>query len=680
MSRWFRYMLASLMLASSPLQAKDETALKPVYVDEASEGGAVPLRGFDPGSVRVFERRDFEGRAVNLATWISRESGLHLSQLGDEAAPSTVSIRGSTSDQVAIYLNGVRLNPTAGGGVNLSQLSLDSVKRISVYKGRTPLSVGGDPVGGTIFIETESPKTAGRTGTAKIEGGSFGTVSGFLSYGEMRDHFSLSTNYNTFSTQGDFAFSNDNGTPANLNDDYRARRENNESIQHDWQVNAVWTPAPDQRIFFYHRLFREDRGIPGKGAFQADDTRLSDTQSLSAAGWQKTELFPKTDYSQRHSFVWEKSQFADPNAELGLGGPQDTDDDSFHYTHEEALAIHPFSHLDIRTLFAYEWEQFNPESLENGEDKGPPSLRHRFQWGSEFETELWNERLFLVGSGSYIEIRNALNDRDPSSATPSAFQNTAAEHLGSGSGRAELALFKDWLWIEGEAIRGVRPPHFFELFGDRGALIGNSQLKSEKSWTFSGGLRGAHAFSKGPLDDFFLSVGYFDRRTEDLIQFQELNGAAQAQNMGKSHAHGLELESEWRFLKRLEWETSFTYQEVKDREVDRFIPGNPRFSAFSEIRLTQPLGPGTLALFGNIDYNDERYLDRQNTRLVVHEQKIGAGASYAFLKHYRVFMEARNLSGEQVVDIVGYPLPGRAFYGGLEWEFSSLLPQTQTPH
>ena len=47
---------------------------------------------------------------------------------------ATVSIRGSTAEQVVVYLDGVPLNRALGGGVNLADLPLAQIESIEIYR------------------------------------------------------------------------------------------------------------------------------------------------------------------------------------------------------------------------------------------------------------------------------------------------------------------------------------------------------------------------------------------------------------------------------------------------------------------------------------------------------------------------------------------------------------------
>src|SRR3954463_1608512 len=99
--------------------------------------------------------------------------GVTVSRLGGLGAPALVSLRGSTWEQVSVYLDGVNLNLAAGGGVDISMLPVGDVARVEVYRGSTPIAFGGSAIGGVISVETQRPHTDGAT--LEAGRGSFGT-------------------------------------------------------------------------------------------------------------------------------------------------------------------------------------------------------------------------------------------------------------------------------------------------------------------------------------------------------------------------------------------------------------------------------------------------------------------------------------------------------------------------
>ena len=90
-------------------------------------------------------------------------------------------------------------------------------------------------------------------------------------------------------------------------------------------------------------------------------------------------------------------------------------------------------------------------------------------------------------------------------------------------------------WLKANVGRSHRMPSFFELFGDRGGVIGNTKLTPEKGLTWDAGFR----FE--PEDGTVVEAVYFDHRYDDLIQFvQNPQGVSRPGNIGQARVRGTE--------------------------------------------------------------------------------------------------------------------------------------------
>ncbi|HMB30873.1 MAG TPA: TonB-dependent receptor plug domain-containing protein, partial [Desulfohalobiaceae bacterium] len=138
-------------------------ATKSMVMDEMVVNGTKKERDFRIGDVdlesspiffSVINKEQFEGKIVSLAEVIEKEAGVQVRQSGGLGSFSSVSLRGSSSDQVMVFLDGVLLNDASGGGVDLSNISLSDVESIEIYRGITPANFGRSSIGGAINIRT----------------------------------------------------------------------------------------------------------------------------------------------------------------------------------------------------------------------------------------------------------------------------------------------------------------------------------------------------------------------------------------------------------------------------------------------------------------------------------------------------------------------------------------------
>lgn len=103
---------------------------------------------------------------------------------------SLPSIHGLADDRLRILVDGMSLISACPNHMNppLSYLDPSQIKSIKVWAGISPVSVGGDSIGGTIAVESADPEFA-ETGRGSLTKGEIG--GGYRSNGDAyRGHFS----------------------------------------------------------------------------------------------------------------------------------------------------------------------------------------------------------------------------------------------------------------------------------------------------------------------------------------------------------------------------------------------------------------------------------------------------------------------------------------------------------
>ncbi len=69
----------------------------------------------------------------------------------------TISIRGSNSNEVAVYLDGIKLNNSATGSADLAYIDLNDLDEIEVIKGGASTLFGAGNFGGVVLLHSKSP-------------------------------------------------------------------------------------------------------------------------------------------------------------------------------------------------------------------------------------------------------------------------------------------------------------------------------------------------------------------------------------------------------------------------------------------------------------------------------------------------------------------------------------------
>ena len=80
----------------------------------------------------VIGRRQIGEATGDLPDMLDEQPGLRSTRLGGLGSFSSLSIRGSTGDQVLVFVDGIPLNSAEGGPVDLSAIPLGPVDSIAI--------------------------------------------------------------------------------------------------------------------------------------------------------------------------------------------------------------------------------------------------------------------------------------------------------------------------------------------------------------------------------------------------------------------------------------------------------------------------------------------------------------------------------------------------------------------
>ena len=149
--------LLLLLSASAAAQVVPDTTLGEVTVTAAREPVATLAA---PVRVSVIDRRDLDATAAaSLADALQARAPVHVRRYGPSGLAS-VTIRGGSSSQALVLLDGQRLTDPALGQVDLSLLPAALLESVEVLSGPASGLYGSDAVAGVIGLRTPTDKHA----------------------------------------------------------------------------------------------------------------------------------------------------------------------------------------------------------------------------------------------------------------------------------------------------------------------------------------------------------------------------------------------------------------------------------------------------------------------------------------------------------------------------------------
>jgi len=120
-----------------------------------------------PGFVALVDMKSRAGRIEDLSAVLSQLVGVRVTQYGGLGSFATVSIRGSSSSQVRMFLDGMPIDDPYLGITNLADLPLGGVERVEVYRGFSPPQLGGSAIGGAVQLVTRADEDGSDAGEGR---------------------------------------------------------------------------------------------------------------------------------------------------------------------------------------------------------------------------------------------------------------------------------------------------------------------------------------------------------------------------------------------------------------------------------------------------------------------------------------------------------------------------------
>ncbi|MBE7375832.1 TonB-dependent receptor domain-containing protein [Pseudomonas lopnurensis] len=152
-------------------------------------------RSQTPASTSVFNRDDIERLQVrSVAELLERVPGVSITRTGGAGTQTGLFLRGTSSTQTLVLVDGQRIAAASSGTSSLEFLSPDQIERIEVVRGARSALYGSDAIGGVVQIFTRQGR-AGLAPRVRFGAGSDGTFerSLALSGGDGRTRFNLGT-------------------------------------------------------------------------------------------------------------------------------------------------------------------------------------------------------------------------------------------------------------------------------------------------------------------------------------------------------------------------------------------------------------------------------------------------------------------------------------------------------
>ena len=660
--------LALVALAAGAARAQDAgTRYETVVVaprppEEALEDEAASA------SVITADRTPRSGET--LPQLLSELPGVTVTRLGGLGAMATLSLRGSASNQVAVYVDGVPLNSATWGAVDVGALPIADVDRIEVYRGSSPTSFGGSAIGGIVSLTSRVPEETDLA--AYAGGGSFGTGFGGAQASWATRRVRLFLSANVLGSRGDFVYYDDGNSNVTRDDDQPNRvRENNALGQLDGLVRAAVPLEGRRQLLATLSFFGRDKGLAPYGTYQTQGASLGirrflgsvlydSRDELGAGGRLRVTAYGATTEEQLHDLHLE---FASK--------PTDTRDRSVAVGTTANASRPVASWLKLSATLDGRHERFLPFDLQSRDRSATPGTR--VSGAAAIEAHALAGELEILPSLRLEAVHDEVIDLELGRYLEVARPQTYLQPI------ARLALVdrRDWLTLRANAGRYARVPTMFERYGNDGIVRGNTQLVPESGLNADAGFSAAGGAPEGT--GVTVDASLFASWARNLIDFQQGRGFVYFENVGRARILGAELAVSGRWRRYLRVVAQGTFTDARDTGdlpayQGKLLALRPRWRGYArpEARsLPLPFG-WRLGAYGDVAVTGGNYRQPFNRDWLRYRLLFGAGASLeSRAGDWRLVASAQNLAGADVVDVAGFPQPRRALFLTLQWSTRS---------
>jgi len=640
-----------------------------VYVSKPAEQqdtiGRVDLNS-TTSTYSVIKSESFENRHTELGQLIEHETGVQVRSSGGVGGFSSAGIRGSSSEQVAVYVDGVPLNQASGGAVDLSLISMDNVASIELFRGSVPMELGNASLGGAINIITKQAQD-GFNSKLKATAGSFNTQQyNIFSSGNVgKNNFIVSAGY--LKSDNDFEFINDNGTPNNPDDD-RQEKRNNSALQ---QLSALakwkYKINSDSNIDSKLEWLDNDQQIPGRqNNVNADALQIVSSLDFYTQ-YNRKKLFSIRDEFSIKGFIGKREDIF-TSTQDGNGLIDRDVDATTDKIGSDLFYKYAADNFQLKYRFLYEKQIYNSVNvLTPASDNDPRQVSVQDSTRNYYEQAIEYKRFSLQNSLiSSLTLRQVYANDDNNLELDIFGRPVDVDDRQYNIVTPQLGVkykFNAQSYINFNAGEYVRLPSLFELFGSQGYFRGSPKLQEETGINLDVGY--VHSvFKPGSwLDDAKFYLGVFHNTVENLIVREpSASGVVAARNVADGVTNGVEVNI--KLFPSKNWSVLFNLTVLDDEitsEVSAYdgnrLPG--QFKQDYNLHVSYTIKKWLVGLGWTV--KKDMYFDRPNLLKATDINDLNLTLLRKWKQH-SVELKADNLFDNQYENFRFQPTAGTSYY------------------
>lgn len=660
-------------------------------------------------AVSAISTEDLYNSTSDVQQVLNRVPGVRILEEGGLGSDTNFTLNGFSGDQVKFFMDGIPMDHL-GSSLGLSDIPVNSIDRIEVYKGVVPVWLGTDALGGAVniitnqearFLDASYSIGSFNTHRASVNGAYTKPATGFTFRGNINYNYS-DNNYRVWVPIREGNNIIDNREVERFHDAY-------ESASAKVEVGVVDKKYADQLLFgvlagtsetevqngatmnsVYGGIMRNSQSVVPTFKYGKEDllTEGLDLSFYTAYNATKSEIID-TLSGVKYNWLGEPTYTeGSTDGELRRTFTTLTDNDfstrintGYEINEKHSIAVnYSFSNFS-REIFDAE----NPERVENQFPKSlfkqVAGLAYKFDPNDRWSSTLFGKYYHITAEGS--------KQYDFGLPTQRTDEFTASQNS-RGYGLATAYFLLPQLQLKTSYEHTYRMPTADEMFGDGLFISPNPELGPEQSDNFNLGA----SYGVVLKDEHFLSVGssFIYRKAEDLIYQVVTVASPQTRFDNLSETRTLGVEGNFGY----EWGDFFhlggniTFQDITD-QADFVYNESYTNTGYQKNFQKGFRLPNTPYLFGNANagfsfkdiFSDEERLNvlyrynyveeyflswaelgsTDSKKVIPAQNSHDLELSYSFKDgKYNASLEVRNFTDQRLYDKYFLQKPGRAVF------------------
>ncbi len=568
---------------------KDTTLLEAIEITRKSEEAEV-----NRGIIRAVEvdAKNHVVRPASLSDLMNRTTGVRIRQSGGLGGETSVNLNGFQGSAIRYFKDGIPLN-YLGNGYNLSNIPLDLISKVEVYKGVIPVYLASDALGGAInLVSNVNQSNALR---ASVEYGSFNTVRTALrGHYNLNDHVFIGGEFFSNYADNDYKIRTPDPELAKTRDKVHLFHNRYRHYYTTMYVGLTNVKAADLLQFdlSYYALDKQVQHSPTTMLTPYGGIEDRQHSLIPTLRYKKKWINDRLTVDQFFAYNVVKNRVIDTLQGrynwLGEFTPRGYRGEGDH----PSYAAIDMTFFTSRTLLGWQWNKSHQLWLNNsynytkriGTDVYGKQIETTQQPMIEIPAYYKKNTLAMGITSQWFQNRfetNFLvkNYNYSSEGLNTAYQvdlRTADLHRTSNNAWG-WAIATKYQWKETTSLRfsvedARRLPGYSELFGDNFFIASNFDLKPEQSLNFNLGI-------DQQMGRFEYSLHAFYRQTKDIIVLAAGNPPLSLfVNKERAKGYGFEGDFTFKLTNQTKFYSNFTWQSIRygrfDQLADQWLKGN----------------------------------------------------------------------------------------------------------